>query len=342
MRVRSLFLQFILISWIFCTLTYAASPWLNWAKLEYGPEHGELVYQLLAPLCENCDQLVQHPGIAAHYEDLHRAIQKKPLSTIQNAEECLNQLKTLIGEQRVYRGIALTPEEFSKIVSHGKMEASQTVSASDEIGSIKKNVQKHLLKFPGEKTPVLSVTSYPDIAAVVAKGYATSKDKQVYLFEYNMPKLDVWSYEAAYGQMNGDIKPSATTATIENIGQKTKVSETYIDPKGIRVTNSWDVYEKSIVLREVEYGEHLESFIYGEIPNKYINSVKVLTKEDLAPYDWRALRPDERAEILKDFNLTFEDNAGKNFKLLLSQKPSVYRPSSNCLSVLQNLFFKAD
>lgn len=314
---------------LYFSSTFGQEPWETYAIQEYGAKKGRIVYNFLKSLCVDCDTLVKIPGIIAHYEELQKIINAKPLESGLTPQAYLAKFKELLGRKIFYRGLALTSSEYNQLMKSHAMSASEAGAEIQLQKSVKQSVEHHLLKWRNEKSPILSVTDYPDIAAIVAKGYANNADKLVYLFEIEIPKLDVWGYLETFGVFPTEMEPTAKIVAVENLGEKkTIVTQNVVD--NVRATISWDVYEQSSIVREVSYDSQLESFVYGEISNSLIRSVKVFSQDDLKVYDLRPILPEERSEVLEQFAIKSDPEAKKRFFDLLNKNPSIYSVRYNC------------
>ncbi|MCM0604699.1 MAG: hypothetical protein KA715_01265 [Xanthomonadaceae bacterium] len=265
----------------------------------------------------------------------------KPLQSGLTAQKCLEEFKSILGNKTFYRGLALTPSDYSNLLMSSSMSATEAKTEKDSIKSVKKSVEHHLLKWRDEKSPILSVTEYPDVATVVTKGYARDADKLVYVFEIELPKLDTFGYRETFGAFSKELEPKKVTTVLENLGEKKKVvMQNTVN--GVREAVSWDVYDQSTIVREVAYDSRLESFVYGEIPSSYIRSVKVFSEAELRVYDMRPILPTERVEVFAQFKIGTDPKAKTRFLRLFDGKIPLYSATSHCSDLLNRSFDKLE
>ena len=161
-------------------------------------------------------QLSFDPGFMTHLPEFMEAAAKGEVPT-DDYQEAREALKRKLGNRTMWRGTTLTDEELEAIRAGGVLSPlADFIPQSDEPleqfeAKVLSTYPSYMIEahFHGENryTPLLSVSSYPDVAIAVGKHFGKrGANRKFYLFELSVPEIDVISYTDHAFNMPGKLK----------------------------------------------------------------------------------------------------------------------------------------
>lgn len=253
----------------------------NYAFNRYG-EYGSIALEKLQEISPSVASLIVDPGIVLRINEFYDfAISHN----LRNSEpwSIRNQFKDFLGTRTVYRGMALTKEEFNSIVNEGLFSKGNNSSNSKSKYSSREEYIQYALSSENIltefnhhqggltfNTQIISVTNSPKVA--YAFGQLAGQDRssrgeivKVYVFKMEIPELELLTSDSIF-------RSPTTDYYIEN-------------------------FDYLIGLNRYEFDRKLESFVYYKIDPSEIQNIDTFKPSSkpliikVIPKDTSRIRP---------------------------------------------------
>lgn len=189
----------------------------------YGDDGAGILAKLRA---KQLDPLVVDPGVVLRLDEV-LAFPAKPGEDPWLVRE---RFSAKLGKVRIYRGLAVTPEELASINAKGILAASKRGTEPVPPKHLLDQMIGHLVGIAGPADTMLSISYDPNISRCVAAMYrGKEQQKTVHVWTVEMPLLDVLAIEAPHAlcpavepaslecdKRRGEITPATRLAACRN------------------------------------------------------------------------------------------------------------------------------